>query len=364
MALQSEPTGRVVIRADASEVIGGGHVMRCLALAGAWVGRDGAAASGKCEVMFVCAEVTKPLKARIAREGHLIRAIASERGSDRDAELTRNIAREWRADAVVLDGYCFGPSYQVRLRDQSFIRVLYDDQGQAPTFDCEILVNQNISARAGDYAGRAPGATLLLGSQFAALRPEFLVLRQQQRRDYSSAHNVLVSLGLSDTTQTLKQILEGLDRITDVQLTIDVLAGAGDPAELGRITAKMRHRVLCLRTVDNLAQKLVDTDIAILAGGGTAHEAACLGTPMIIVCVADNQAPAYREFVRRGAALEGGVAGGVDSVKFAAVAAELLGSSQLRARCAAAAREAVDGQGAQRVSNQIRQLSKKASLGF
>lgn len=364
MAVQSEPTGRLVIRADASEVIGGGHVMRCLALAGAWVGRDGAAASGKCEVMFVCAEVTKPLKARIAREGHLIRAIGSERGSDLDADLTRNIAREWRADAVVIDGYCFGLTYQERLRDKSFIRVLYDDQGQAPSFDCEILVNQNISACARDYAGRAPGATLLLGSQFAALRPEFLVLRRHQRRNYDSAHKVLVSLGLSDTTQSLRQILEGFDRITDVQLTIEVLSGAGDPVELERIVTMMRHQVLCVPTVDNFAQKLVETDIAILAGGGTAHEAACLGTPMIMVCVADNQAPAYREFVRRGAALDGGVAGEIDPVTFAAVAAEMLGSAQLRATCAAAARAAVDGQGAQRVSSQIRQLSKKASLGF
>lgn len=348
-------SGRLIIRADASESIGGGHIMRCLALAGAWAGQEANPGEAKFEVMFASAEITEALKARILRQGHRFHAIEAQRGSAKDAELTRNLATEWCTAAVVLDGYCFAMHYQSMLRNGPFLLVLYDDQGDAQAFACDVLVNQNISARAEDYIRRAPGATLLMGAQYAALRPEFLELRQRPR-DYSTGRKVLVSLGLSDTTETLKSILGGFDRIADVPLSIDVLAGTGNLAELARMTRTLRHQVKCLATIDNFAEKLLNTDIAILAGGGTAHEAACLGTPMIMVCIADNQQPAYREFVRRGAALDGGMAAWINPESFGAVAARLLGSAELRAKCAGIAREAVDGRGAARVAAAIKNL--------
>ena len=44
--------------------------------------------------------------------------------------------------------------------------------------DCDLLIDQNLGRRASDYAGRTPaGCRLLIGPQYALLRPEFAALR-------------------------------------------------------------------------------------------------------------------------------------------------------------------------------------------
>lgn len=347
MAMQPLDPPRLIIRADASDSIGGGHVMRCFALANAWRDAGGAA-------MFAAAEITAGLRGRIAAGGHAIADIAAHRGSPDDARLTVELARGWSAAVVVLDGYCFGLTYQSVLNRDDFLLVLYDDEGQARRFDCDVLVNQNVWATEACYASRA-GARLLTGARYAALRAEFLRLREQPRR-YDKARKVLVSLGLSDTTDLLLAILEAFDQSAAPPLEIVMLAGTGDLDRIGRAGAASRHQLLCLASAENLAELLLAADLAVLAGGGTALEAACLGTPMILMCIADNQRLAYREFVRRGAALDGGEAERISIERLAAVIDRLLDDAALREHCAMAARAAVDGHGAERVVSEISSL--------
>ena len=345
---------RLIIRSDASKIIGAGHVMRCLALARAWLTQGGALDALRYQVMFASAEITEGLKQRIAEEGYCFHVINAARGSHEDADLTRDLASDWGADVVVLDGYCFKLTYQSALRSEPFTLVLYDDQSKEEAFDCDVLVNQNISALAEYYISRAPNCTLLMGSEYASLRPEFLELRKYSR-EYSKAGKVLVSLGLSDTTETLKHVLMGLDRVSDDQLQIDVLVGTGNLSELDELFPQVwRHQIKFMATVTNFAEKLFKSDMAVLAAGGTMSEAACIATPVIIVCIADNQEPAYREFVRRGAALDGGMAEDITPESFSAVAARMLGSAELRADSAARARMAVDGRGALRMVNALK----------
>lgn len=346
---------RLIIRSDASETIGAGHVMRCLALAKAWVAQGGALDEPQYQVMFVSAEITEGLKQQIAKEGHCFHVINAARGSREDADSTRDLASGWGADVVVLDGYCFKLTYQSALRSEPFALVLYDDQSKEEAFDCDVLVNQNVSALAEYYIPRAPNSTLLMGAEYASLRPEFLELRKHPRK-YSKAGKVLVSLGLSDTTETLKHVLMGLDRVSDDQLQIDVLVGAGNLSELESFSAGMRHQIKFIATVTNFAERLFKSDMAVLAAGGTMSEAACIATPVIIVCIADNQEPAYREFVRRGAALDGGMAEDITPESFLAVATRILGSAELRTDCAARARAMVDGRGALRMVDALKYL--------
>lgn len=347
MATMPGDPPRLIIRADASDSIGGGHVMRCLALANAWRVAGG-------EAMFAAAEITAGLRGRIDAGGHATADITATRGTSDDARLTVELARRWSAVAVVLDGYCFDLAYQSVLYRNDFLLVLYDDEGQARRFDCDVLVNQNIWATEAHYAPRTR-ACLLTGARYASLRAEFLRLREQPRR-YDTARKVVVSLGLSDTTDLLLTILAAFDLSAAPSLDIDVLAGTGDLDRIGGAGAASRHHVRCQASAENFAELLLAADLAILAGGGTAHEAACLGTPMIVMCIADNQRPAYREFVRRGAALDGGEADQASIEFFTGIIDRLLGDAALREHCALIARAAVDGHGAERVVAEILSL--------
>src|SRR5687768_16840999 len=61
---------RVIVRADASPQIGGGHIMRCLTLADA-MAADGASCT------FACADLTPMLEERLLKSGYRLARFAS-----------------------------------------------------------------------------------------------------------------------------------------------------------------------------------------------------------------------------------------------------------------------------------------------
>ena len=342
--------GLLVIRADATATVGGGHVMRCLAVADQWINQH-----SNAQVVFLCAEISQKLTSRLQAHGHAVKSIDVERGSSQDALATSSFAIQNRADAIIFDGYCFNHEYQHQVYDKSYLSVVYDDEAIRNKFWCDVIVNQNISANPEYYRKIAPKSNLLMGTDYAALRPEFRKLHQQAR-SYSGNTDILISLGLSDTREILKSILSGLSMFTLNTLNIEILTGKQYLAELESFGVDIHHNVQCNNVVTDFAQKLYDTDMAILASGGTANEAACLGTPMLLVCIADNQRPAYEEYVVRGIALGGGLAGNIYPDTIVHQTSRLLGESVTREQCGTMAHQAVDGHGAMRVVKEISAL--------
>src|SRR4029079_14179248 len=87
----------LVVRADAGERIGTGHVMRCLAISQAWREVGG-------KTVFVTGPLPAALASRLHAEGADVRHLP---GGD-DAEETIAPAGELGAKWIILDGYAFG----------------------------------------------------------------------------------------------------------------------------------------------------------------------------------------------------------------------------------------------------------------
>jgi UDP-2,4-diacetamido-2,4,6-trideoxy-beta-L-altropyranose hydrolase len=103
----------LLVRADASEVTGMGHVMRCMALAQAWQDRGG-------PVTFLGA-IPQSLGARIEVAGFDYRHISAPCPDPSDLHsilsLLDDVNKEIkRSPWVVLDGYHFDPTYHAMLR--------------------------------------------------------------------------------------------------------------------------------------------------------------------------------------------------------------------------------------------------------
>jgi spore coat polysaccharide biosynthesis predicted glycosyltransferase SpsG len=90
-------------------------------------------------------------------------------------------------------------------------------------------------------------------------------------------------------------------------------------------------------------------DIAISAAGSTVYELAASGVPSILLVAADNQVLLASEAERRGIAINGGPASGLDS-RLLAVLDELAGNMAKRQNMASTGQNIIDGRGAERVA--------------
>jgi UDP-2,4-diacetamido-2,4,6-trideoxy-beta-L-altropyranose hydrolase len=348
----SDVSPSLLIRADASEAIGMGHLMRCLALAQAW-----RRAGGKAH--FACAELPDGLRERLHQERCEAVNIHADVGSECDAEQTVQLAERLSAAALVLDGYRFAPGYASRLRRDGRRLLIIDDGATNATYDCDWVLNQNLSATAALYRGRARGAQLLLGPRYALLDEPFA--RQQPATETPPvARRVLVTFGGADPPNATRKVIEALARDECSGLEAVVILGGGNPhrASLARFVSNLPERVsLRIELVTDtreMSQHMAEADIAVSAGGVTALELACLGVPTLLIVIADNQRAPAKAAAECGFAQLLGRIDQLDAASIAEALAQLCGDAVRRDAMSRRGRETVDGRGAERVVRTMR----------
>jgi UDP-2,4-diacetamido-2,4,6-trideoxy-beta-L-altropyranose hydrolase len=334
----------LLFRADAGVRLGTGHVMRCLALAQAWLDRGGQAA-------FAMTGEPSAIVARLATEHCLIERQPLEPGSAADARWTIGLAHRLDAAWLIADGYRFGTAYQQAIKETGARLLVLDDYGHAEHYWADLVLNQNIYATDAVYARREAWTRLLLGTQFALLRREFLKWRGWRRPDAALVRNVLVTLGGSDPDGVTGRVIEALERVRTPQMRAVVVVGSINP-HLDALNqyASVRHGQVELKcNVTDMPALMAQADLAISASGSTCWELAFFGLPICCVILADNQVQVAECLSKKGAAVNLGRGTELQADRLAQQLAEVIASSALRARMSETARSLVDGQGSQRV---------------
>jgi UDP-2,4-diacetamido-2,4,6-trideoxy-beta-L-altropyranose hydrolase len=276
----------IAFRVDAGRDIGTGHVMRCLALAEVFRERG-------CAVLFLCREL----------DGNLNEFIRSQKGFDvavltadlPDAQQTANILQtnlpENRWDWLVVDHYGWTADEEMTIRP--FVRqILVIDDLADRNHDCDLLVDQNyfpqLQAR---YARRVPShCELLLGPKYALLRSEFAALHKRREPRESVVRKLLISFGGSDPTGETLKVLHALQTMDLSDLDIQVILGAAHAdVEAVEAIAAALPQVSCYRQVNDMAERMLQADLFIGAGGITTWERMALGLPGLVIAVAENQ---------------------------------------------------------------------------
>ncbi|MEO6143788.1 MAG: GNAT family N-acetyltransferase [Dermatophilaceae bacterium] len=220
-----------------------------------------------------------------------------------------------------------------------------------PTFGAEL------SPRPAD--GSTSAALLLRGSRYSPIRARVLDARRVVKPIDAIGHSVLVVMGGTDPLG-LAPAAVGLLARTGLALDVTVIA-TGEIAE--RVQDEARGSSLSVTTlapVDDLPGLMARQDLVVSAAGTSVWELCCIGVPMAVVWVVDNQRVGYERVVRAGAALGlGGPRLGrdVDAVGLLATA---LKDPQVRADLVRAGRDMVDGLGAWRV---VRTWEQALALG-
>jgi len=337
-------SGGLVIRADGSEAIGAGHLLRCLALAQAWP----PAAGPVCFLMAEGAEVFAP---RLEMEGFVVETLDAAIGTAADAAATVGIASARGATWIVADGYRFDNAY-LDILAQSPSRVLFlDDCGRADLPAVDLLLNQNLQATPDLYPGVSPATRLLLGVGHVLLRREFLTTAASDTEPTPDGHRLLVTLGGGDPDNISQRVMAALEQVTAADLQARVLVAADSP-HLAALEAQVtagRVRIDILTDVTDMPVQYRWANLAVTAGGGTLWELAFSGVPALTMAVADNQEPASRLLADLGAVRYLGRPADLGPSDLAEAIQRVVDDPDARAEMIAAGRNLIDGQGSRRV---------------
>lgn len=297
----------IFFRTDASLAIGTGHVMRCLTLADAL--RERGARSH-----FICRAHDGHLIERIRAHGHQVSPLpatdstSTTSTSDNSFAHTHWLGADWTSDALdtlmvlqgqrtdwlVVDHYALDARWENKLR-QACQRLLVVDDLADRSHDCDLLLDQNLGRVVDDYETLVPAScSVLAGPQHALLRPEFADWRYRSlaRRATPRLQHLLITLGGVDkdnaTTQVL-QALRGCQLPDDCKITVVMGPHAPWLTDVLANAAQMPWPTEVLVDVQNMAELMARSDLAIGAAGSTNWERCCLGLPCLLLVLADNQ---------------------------------------------------------------------------
>ncbi|TSA38388.1 MAG: UDP-2,4-diacetamido-2,4,6-trideoxy-beta-L-altropyranose hydrolase [Porphyromonadaceae bacterium] len=280
------------IRVDSDGKIGAGHIMRCIALAQAWQDHGG-------EVTFISHCESEALRERISKEGFQFIAVKAPHPHSDDLSITLEYLKRPSAFTLhpsptwlVLDGYHFTTEYQKTIRDGGIRLLVIDDMNHLPHYHADILLNQNIHAPELTYHCDE-NTTLLLGTQYALLRREFLKHSNFQRHIPERAKNILVTLGGADPDNVTLKVIEALKLLDDPGIEVKIIVGPVNPHKNILLQSLSSTRSACELLINppNMPELMAWADMAISAGGSTCWELALMAVPGLLFILSENQEP-------------------------------------------------------------------------
>ena len=272
-----------------------------------------------------------------------------------DARETARLCRAAGADAAVVDLCRDAAGFQRVFLDAGIRWLQFDWTARGPLWADWVL---NPSPAADEEVYRRvrmrKETELLLGPAYALLRPQFTewrrrtVFREEVRR-------ILLTFGGGDDRGAAVFCLEAIAAL-DSSIERVVMAGSANPrlAETrNRVEKSGARNISLLVDEQNVARRMAESDVAIVAGGGTTFEAAAMGLPCLIVHLAGDQAANAAAWERLGAALHLGAFGEVTAAQIERGVAALVNDPLRRREMARAGQAAVDCGGARRVAERL-----------
>jgi UDP-2,4-diacetamido-2,4,6-trideoxy-beta-L-altropyranose hydrolase len=340
-----------IIRADATERSGMGHLMRCLAI-------GQALRKAEFSVTFITFCKNSSLQQRLLDQSFQVILLQRVYPDPSDWQTTAKILQLHRNGWVMIDGYHFDNEYQSAIRNQGYPLLVIDDTAHLSHYDCDILVNQNINAGTLAYSVNT-NTRKLLGTQYVLLRSIFLNW-QNWRRDFPNrARKILVTMGGSDFQNTTRKVIAALEKLKFSDLEIKIVTGALNPHldELKIAMGKSRLHFHLLNNVKDMAGLMSWADLAISASGSTCWEFCFLKLPFITIIIADNQKEISIGLEEAGAAKNAGWHHKLNTDSLAELIDLVIRNKKIRRSMSYNAEQIVDGLGAQRILDVIQTVS-------
>lgn len=280
------------VRADANEIIGTGHVMRCLSIAEEMRKQDQ-------DVTFIIADDRS--ERLIVEKGFDCICLNSVWDDlEQEIDILSQVIKERNIQSLLIDTYYVTQRYLDELR--KYLRTIYIDDLMAFPYSVDMLINYNIFADVEKYKELYENAydntEFVLGCEYAALREEFSYC---ERTISDNVKRILITSGGTDQYDLIGHLLNGLRHQSWFQDTeVHVIMGRFNVNKerlekewIGCSNVKLHFNV------SNMSDYMKMCDIAVSAGGVTTYELCACGIPAIMFTLADNQLEIVNEVERR-----------------------------------------------------------------
>ena len=266
-----------------------------------------------------------------------------------DAQDTIHALSDQTWDWLIVDHYALDARWETAFRKTGQNILVIDDLADRP-HRCKLLLDQNLGRQPQDYQGLVPAhCQVLTGPRYALLRPEFAALRTyslQRRQSQPALRQLLITMGGVDQPNATGQVLQALKTCAlPPACRITVVMGLTAPwlQNVRELAAQMPWPTEVAVNVDDMAQRMADSDLAIGAAGSTSWERCCLGLPTLMVVLAENQQFGAQAMEAAHAARLIGAVSDI-AMQLSLAVAELI-KSERQSRMSLAASAITDGRG-------------------
>lgn len=199
------------------------------------------------------------------------------------------------------------------------------------------------------------------GPSYMVLDPSFAALHRKRRILRDRISLVVVNLGGGESRRYFRKVLQGL-RSWGHRLDVTGIPGFIDWGQ--RKWSERDWGPLNFRWAgqsERVDKVLSRADVAVTAGGLSAYEALCAGTPLLAASVDEFQQVTVTNLARAGACIDLGPAGFLKTRQIAGVLSGLDADPALRQKLSLRGRQIVDGRGAERVARLIHRFLRHRS---
>ena len=321
----------VLLRCDATDEGGSGHLVRALSVADAAV-RGGYSVS-------LAGSIQSPLARQLVAQAQVpVVQAKSDLGE---------LAAEQGASIVHVDDYAVGNDARGQVHACGALLSSMED-GSYGQRDADVMIDSTIGAELTDRE-RVVGGRQLRGITYAPMRRQVLAARESRQKHFTASDvpRVLIVMGGTDATAAAAT-MAGLCASLPQQLELTVIA----PKRHWRAVTEIAGSSLeLLEPTPAFLDIAATMDVVISAAGTSAWELACIGVPTLLVAVVDNQKAGY------AAAIEAEIASGLGTLEeirtnldqAAARLAEFIAALDAGEVSTRQATAKVDGRGADRI---------------
>ncbi len=251
---------------------------------------------------------------------------------------------------LIVDHYYLEASWEQGLRSTVSKMMVIDDV-PVRQHVCDFLIDQNCyDSMSERYRTLVPPeCTMLLGPDFAMVRPEFIAARGNGQARSGKVKRVLVFLGGSDPTNETLKVLDAVRLLNCEDLNLDILIGINN---VHRSTienaASGLPRSVCHFNASNVSKLMAAADLYIGSPGIATWERCCVGLPSIIMTTHPAQVETAQYLHSKKICLYMGESRAIAAEQIAANVSRVMSNPEMLSEFSKNSLATVDGQGVER----------------